>query len=331
MSGRKPNLSNMHVFGTICYAYIQNCKKLDARCEKGLFVGYDGQSPAYLVYFPDQKEVRRVRCVRFIDKHEVEMPKSNVYESDSDDGVTCPPTSQGHQSAVKDSDQTRDGSKTSELNTEGKNPSRVRNPPSYLKDYVVEKDDDDDYNLAGYTTYYCHKVCEVPGTYLEAMQSPESHLWQKAMEEEIDALTENDTFDLTVLPEGKSVVGGKWVFNVKSDPGNGDRYKARFVARGFSQVQDIDYHETFSPTARLTSLRMLLQLAVQNDYLVHQMDVSTAYLNADIDCEVYLEQPEGFVKTDEYGNKLVCKLKKSLYGLKQSGRNWYNFVAWQSN
>lgn len=84
----------------------------------------------------------------------------------------------------------------------------------------------------------------------------------------MEALMENNTFDLTVLPEGKSVVGGKWVFNVKNDPENGNRYKARFVARGFSQVPDIDYHETFSPTARLTSLRMLLQLAVQNNYCI---------------------------------------------------------------
>ena len=73
------------------------------------------------------------------------------------------------------------------------------------------------------------------------------------------------------------------------------RYKARFVAKGFSQVPGLDYHETFSPTARLTSLRMLLQLAVQENLLIHQMDVKTAYLHADIDCEIYLEQPEGFV------------------------------------
>ncbi len=88
------------------------------------------------------------------------------------------------------------------------------------------------------------------------------------------------------------------------------------MAKGYSQLADIDYQETFSPTARITSVRTLLQLAVQEDMIVHQMDVKTAYLNAPIDCEIFMEQPEGFVKTGENGEKLVCKLKKSLYGLK---------------
>lgn len=77
----------MHILGTECYAHIQNCKKLDARCRKGVFVQYDGQSRVYLVYFPDQKEVIRERCVKFVDKHEVQMPRSDVHESDIDDDL----------------------------------------------------------------------------------------------------------------------------------------------------------------------------------------------------------------------------------------------------
>ena len=109
-------------------------------------------------------------------------------------------------------------------------------------------------------------------------------------------------------------------------PNNEEQFKARYVAKGYSQVHDIDYHETFSPTARVTSIRMLMQLAAQYDLTVHQMDVKTAYLNAPIDCELYVEQPEGFVTVGENGEKLVLKLKKSLYGLKQSGRNWNNML-----
>ncbi|KAK3784574.1 hypothetical protein RRG08_003382 [Elysia crispata] len=101
-------------------------------------------------------------------------------------------------------------------------------------------------------------------------------------------------------------------------------YNARYVAKGFSQIPDIDFQETFSPTARITSVRTLVQCAVQNGQMIHQMDVETAYLNAPIDCELYVEQPEGYVKTNELGEKLVWKLRKSLYGLKQSGRNWNN-------
>lgn len=101
-----------------------------------------------------------------------------------------------------------------------------------------------------------------------------------------------------------------------------DSYKARYVAKGYDQVEGIDYFETFAPTANMTSLRTLMQIAAQHDLVVHQMDVSTAYLNASIDTEIYIKQPEGYEVKSEDGEELVWKLNKSLYGLKQSGRNW---------
>jgi hypothetical protein len=102
---------------------------------------------------------------------------------------------------------------------------------------------------------------------------------------------------------------------------NNEQFKARFVAKGYSQIQGIDYNDTFAPTARMASIRLLMQVAIQYDLIVHQMDVKTAYLNAPIDCEIFVEQPEGFEVKSPAG-KLACKLNKSLYGLKQSGRNW---------
>ena len=117
-------------------------------------------------------------------------------------------------------------------------------------------------------------------------------------------------------------MGEKWVYAIKLHPNGEEKYKARFVAKRYSQAPDIHYHETFSPTARITSVRMLMQLAIQKGMVVHQMDVKTAYLNAPMDCELYIEQPDGYERKGSNGEKLVCKLKKSLYGLKQSGRNW---------
>ena len=121
-------------------------------------------------------------------------------------------------------------------------------------------------------------------------------------------------------------MGGRWVYAVKLGPNGEEKYKARFVAKGYSQIPDVDYHETFSPTARVTSIRMLMQLVTQENLIVHQMDVKTAYLNAPIDCELYVEQPEGFKQESKNGVELVCKLQKSLYGLKQRGRNWNNML-----
>ena len=116
------------------------------------------------------------------------------------------------------------------------------------------------------------------------------------------------------------------MYAVKLGPNEQEKFKARYVAKGYSQIENIDYRETFSPTARITSIRMLMQLAVQYNFIVHQMDVKTAYLNANIDCEIYVEQPPGFVKKGENGETLVYKLRKSLYGLKQSGRMWNNVI-----
>ena len=122
------------------------------------------------------------------------------------------------------------------------------------------------------------------------------------MHEELESLKENNVFELTNLLEGKRTVGSKWVYITKVNPDGSKRYKARFVARGFSQKKGIDYRETFSLTANNTSIRNLMQMVVQYDLIVHQMDVKTAYLHAPLDYEIFVEQPEGF------------KTKKLVYG-----------------
>ena len=145
------------------------------------------------------------------------------------------------------------------------------------------------------------------------------------MDEEMGSLDENDTYELVELPPGKQTVGGRWVYAIK--PGaDDDIYKARYVAKGFSQTYGVDYFSTFAPTTRLSTIRMVIQIAVQCDYIIHQMDVKSAYLNAPIDCEVYMEQPKGYEVESKDGKKYVCKLLKSLYGLKQSASNWREVI-----
>ena len=153
------------------------------------------------------------------------------------------------------------------------------------------------------------------------MKSDEKEEWSVAMNSEIDSMNENDTYDVVPLPEGKKAVKGRWVYALKQDPSGNIVHKARYVAKGYAQVAGVDYNETFSPTAKMTTIRILMQYAADHGLPVHQLDVKTAYLNAPIDCEVYLEQPPGYTKQSKHA-LLVWKLKKSLYGLKQSGRNW---------
>lgn len=170
---------------------------------------------------------------------------------------------------------------------------------------------------------YCYKmVSNVPQTFREAVTSSNSREWIDAMDEEMKSLRDNTTFTLTNLPEGKKAVGGRWVYAIKTNADGSDKYKARYVAKGYSQELGVDYGETFSPTANLTSVRVLMQKAAQENLILHQMDVKTAYLHAPIDYEIYMEQPEGYDEKSQTNEKIVCKLEKSLYGLKQSGRNW---------
>ena len=169
---------------------------------------------------------------------------------------------------------------------------------------------------------YCYRLNDLPTSYSEAVSSPDSVKWKNAMDEEFASLANNNTFTLTEPPPDREIVGGKWVYTIKTGVNNEETYKARYVAKGYSQIPGVDYHETFAPTARMSSIRVLVQHAVQNNMQVHQMDVKSAYLNAPIDCDIYVEQPKGYEKFGKKGEKLVCKLNKSLYGLKQSGRNW---------
>ena len=155
-----------------------------------------------------------------------------------------------------------------------------------------------------------------PATFEEAMHSNEAGEWMEACQYEIDALAKNGTWELVNLPHGQKAVNSKWVFKLKSD----GHYRARLVAKGFTQIPGIDFDETFSPVARFESLRMLLALAALEDWHIHQMDVKSAFLNGELEEEIYMEQPKGFINAGQ--ETLVCRLKKALYGLKQASRAW---------
>jgi hypothetical protein len=132
----------------------------------------------------------------------------------------------------------------------------------------------------------------------------------------------NDVWEVVPRPEGKSVFTSKWLFKIKhAIDGSIEKYKARFVARGFSQKEGIDYDETFAFVARYTSIRTIISLASILGWKLHQMDVKTRFLNGQVEEEVYIEQPEGFVIHRKESH--VCKLRKTLYGLKQTPRAWY--------
>jgi hypothetical protein len=166
-----------------------------------------------------------------------------------------------------------------------------------------------------------------PTTLAGALGSAEREQWVVAMQEEYSSLVKTGTWELVELPAGASVVGSKWVYKRKlGADGAVVRYKARLVAKGFTQVAGRDYFETYAPVARWTSIRTILALAAAEDWELQQMDVETAYLNAPVEEAIYLQQPPGLEQQGPGGQVLVCRLHKSLYGLKQAARNWNSVI-----
>ncbi|CAM8896855.1 unnamed protein product [Rhodiola kirilowii] len=174
--------------------------------------------------------------------------------------------------------------------------------------------------LSGSSRSFIASLASVPNSVSEALAHSG---WRDAMVEEMNALDANGTWVLTDLPHGAHSIGCKWVFTVKVNPdGSVARLKARLVAKGYSQTYGIDYFDTFSPVAKLTSIKLLISLAASHHWPLHQLDIKNAFLHGDLQEPIYMEQPPGFVAQGESAK--VCYLHKSLYGLKQSPRAWFS-------
>jgi hypothetical protein len=171
--------------------------------------------------------------------------------------------------------------------------------------------------------FHVAALSPVPRTYRTALADPH---WRQAMEEEFSALQSNNTWDLVPRPPSRNVVSGKWIFKHKFNAdGSLERYKARWVLRGFSQRPGIDFDETFSPVVKPATVRTVLTLALTRNWPIHQLDVKNAFLHGTLSETVYCSQPSGFA--DAAHPDFVCRLNRSLYGLKQAPRAWYSRFA----
>lgn len=160
---------------------------------------------------------------------------------------------------------------------------------------------------------------ETPNSYSEATKGDQRSEWLAAMEKEMNSLIENKTWVLTELPKGAKALPSKWVYKVKTKAdGSVDTFKARLVIKGYNQTKGLDYDQTFSPVARMSTIRSLLSVAVTENIHLAQFDVSTAFLYGELDETIFMKQPKGF----DDGTNRVCSLKRSLYGLKQAPRCW---------
>ena len=338
-TGNKPNIGKLNLFGSICYARQQNPPKLDKRAVKGLYIGQDPSSPAHLVYLEDKRKVMKYRNVKFTNKFMIVFNKDNQQVEESwiptttDDDVEeenaeenpliAQETQQEEFTASEDEEEqiaASEGEGNHEATAEATSPAdtapsniansrryprRQTGAPKFLtENYDLNNSSScDEFDNCLIIDYVC-RVENIPVTYEEAIRSSDAPEWINAMQDEMDSLVHMDTFELVPKPN-KKVIKGRWVFATKNNEKGQEIFKARYVAKGFSQTPSIDYTETFLPTAKLTSIRILLQVAANENLSLHQLDVKTAYLNAPIDHEIYLEQPKGFEKYDANNCKLV--------------------------
>ena len=322
-TGKRPNLAALHLFGCKCFAYSHQQKsKLEARATPSVFIGYDDHSPSYIVYNPETGKISKVRSVRFT---------SELYfnSAGSDEQIPGAPMVEPPNPIVEPPPSDLDDHTPENVNQnpqtfiEQRYPARTRNPPERFG--ITDSSDcdlsTDDFEYVS-TLNVSGTIINVPNNYKEAINSPEKDHWIKAMAEQIASLLANDTYELVELPPGVKPVGGRWTYRIKQDPDMTIEYKARWVAQGFSQKFGLDYDETFAPTARVTSVRLISDITVQRNHFIEQFDVNNAYLHSEIDRPNYMIQPYGFIKNP----KLVCKLKKSIYGLKQSARLWNSTI-----
>jgi len=186
---------------------------------------------------------------------------------------------------------------------------------------MVEVEDEDDEPTAAiaFMADAISKTYNIPRNIREARNSPEWKEWVIAMEEEHNQLLDTGTWELVEPVADRQAIGSRWVFAKKYDEhGNVVKHKARLVAQGFSQVPGIDYTENFAPVVRLDAVRTCIALSAIKDWEMRQLDIKGAYLNGELEEEIYMRQPEEF----DDGSGRVCKLKRPLYGLKQAGRVW---------
>ncbi|GAU31303.1 hypothetical protein TSUD_315120 [Trifolium subterraneum] len=305
-SGVKPSVLHFRVFGCLAYVHVpeNQRKKLDNRSIKCVLLGLSDESKAYKLYVPVEKEIMISKDVVFDeakgwDWENRETRKSNNTDFDLLDETSAEEiTPATCEVATPINEEITDGNGTG---TEHQDTSS--------EEIVVSDTSSDDNNELD------------PESYDEASKSKK---WRQAIDVEIEAIEANNTWELTDLPNEAKSIRVKWVYKTKyNENGQADKYKARFVVKGYSQKYGIDYNEVFAPVARWETIRTVLALAASKGWCVYQLDVKSAFLHGDLEEDIYVEQPLGY----QQGNKnKVYELRKALYGLRQAPRAWYSKI-----
>ncbi|KAH9309219.1 hypothetical protein KI387_037130, partial [Taxus chinensis] len=307
-TGKEVDLSFLKVFGLEAFVHVdrENRKKFDAKSKRCTFIGYGSGDFGFYFWDLENSKITRSR--------DVEWNEKIIYK----DQILVPKDEKLRSLLMK-------------MN------SRVLK--KHLQKYIVTVEAQIEPPVPQTPVRRSQRVSKLPERFTpslfylflthsgelksfeEVMQDKTRVQWEHDMDEEMDSLEHNQTWDLVKLPAGKRTLQNKWVYRIKEEEGGHKRYKERLVVKGFAQKVGIDFGEIFSPVVKMTSIRTVLSLVAVVYLNLEKLDVKMAFLNGDLDEEIYMQHPLGYeVKGKE---KLVCRLKKSLYGLKQAPRQWY--------
>lgn len=325
LCGKTQSINHLRVFG--CRAWImknpkQILGKFDTRSEKGIFLGYENSS-TYRVLVRNTMVISR--NVRF-DEEVMEEYIPTTYETRV--GMACP---ENNPSML----QWETASQESISESQELNPDEIGDNPNDSHDIQEEEMNHDPvelcpnsprYNLrpnrkTNFSAYNANELPDKFDGYDRAMKRPDHECWKEAILTEISSLNNMRTWTITDLPKERKPIGSKWIFRIKRDTNNNIiKYKARLVALGCHQKPGEDYEDIYASVVSKTGLRIFLAAVNQLNLHLHQMDIETAFLNANLEEEVYLRVPKGFPDPEDQSK--VLKLDKSLYGLKQAPRAW---------
>ncbi|GJY24301.1 retrovirus-related pol polyprotein from transposon TNT 1-94 [Tanacetum coccineum] len=307
--GKVPNLSYLKVWGCEALVKRDTPDKLEQRSVKCIFIGYPKETMGYYFYFLPENKIVVARYAEFFEKRLISQEISGRAVDLKE---------------IQEEEDTTPSEITSNI------PQEVEGfePPQPPQEEVIpirrsERTHRAPNRLCLNVEVEEHSLGDLnePTSYKAAMLDSESNKWIDAMNAEIQSMMDNMVWVLVDLPPGCKTVRSKWLFKKKTDmDGIVHVYKARLVAKGYTQLYGVDYEETFSPVADIRAIRILISIAAYYDYEIWQMDVKTAFLNGYLDEDIYMVQPEGFV--DPNHPRKVCKLQRSIYGLKQASRSW---------
>ncbi|GAU49938.1 hypothetical protein TSUD_290950 [Trifolium subterraneum] len=346
-----PDLHDLKVFGSLAYASSLSVHrtKLSPRGRKCVFLGYKQGVKGTVLLDLNTKEIFISRNVTHYDhffpyqttNSKIHWHYHSNFECEHPSDITSNPPSTDtfcdDTTKTPFIDVTNDIISNVPPSQPSDRPHREKHKPSYLEDFVCNSSTSLEpssssgipypissfHSLAhlspSHTAYIVSLTQHTePKTYLEACKSDH---WIQAMNTKLEALSRTGTWKIVDLPSNVRPIGCRWVYKIKhNSDGSVERYKARLVAKGYTQIEGIDFFDTFSPVAKLTTVRLLLALASIKGWFLHQLDVNNAFLHGDLQEDVYMVVPEGVpcVKPNQ-----ACKLLKSLYGLKQASRKWY--------